>query len=429
MPISNWAGNVHFTAREVARPRSVPELQRAVSGATAVRALGTGHSFSAIADSPGLLVSLRDLPRVVDVDTARSRVRIDGGIRYGDLAAALQGSGLALRNLGSLPHISVAGSCATGTHGAGADNQVLAAAVRALTLVTADGDLLRVDAETTPDFAGFVISLGRLGVVVDLQLDVVPAFDLAQTVVDDVPEEALADQLPRVLGAAYSASIFTDWGARRRCQLWLKERVGREGAWTGEHLWGGRAADGPRHPVPGMPTEFATVQQGVPGAWHERLPHFRMEFTPSSGEELQTEYLVPARRAGEAWRAVSALRHLVAPVLQISELRAVAADQLWLSPTGGEAAVAFHFTWVADGASVLPVVRALEEQLGGLEARPHWGKLFSTGPANLASLYPRLGGFRELAGALDPRGKLGNGLVDAWLGLDGPTAARGAATR
>ena len=416
-PGTNWAGNVTFQATGVHTPRSVEELQLLVTRGDPLRAVGSRHSFTRIADTTGHQVSMTALPRVLEVDSATRSVRVSAGLRYGDLAGALSQAGLALPNLGSLPHISVAGSCATGTHGSGMRNPVLSAGVGSLTMVTAGGDLLRVDRESHgEDYAGFVIALGRLGIVTELVLDLVPAFEVAQTVVDDVAEEVAVEQLPAILAAAYSVSIFTDWRSER-VQVWVKEQLGRADGWSGRPLWGGRPADGPRHPIAGMPIQNATTQLGIPGPWSERLPHFRLDFTPSSGKELQSEYVVPMTRAAEAWRALGVVRERIARVLQVSEVRAIAADDLWLSPTGGSPSVAFHFTWIPDTEAVLPVVAAVEQQLAPLGARPHWGKVFSTPPSALADLYPRMDDFRRLVTTLDPTGVFGNELVDTWIGL------------
>lgn len=411
---TNWAGNVTFSTDRWLSPRSIAELQAVVAAEPSVRPVGTGHSFTPIADSTGALVSLDQMPPTAEVDTDRAVVRVSGGLRYAQLAEALRGSGLALANTASLPHISLAGACATGTHGSGVGNQVLSAAARSLTVVTATGDLLRVE-RGAAEWAAAGVSLGRLGVVAELELDLVPRFDVAQTVLDHLEEAEVAGRLAEILAAAYSVSVFTDWADH--LEIWVKEQIGRTDAWDGAVLWGGRAADGPRHPVPGMAVESTTDQLGVPGPWDERLPHFRAGFTPSAGAELQSEFFVPIARVTDAWAALSQIRDRIAPVLQVSEVRAVAPDDLWLSPTGGLLSAAFHFTWQPDAARVMPVVRLVEERLAELGARPHWGKVFTAGHAELERVYPRIPDFAGLARDLDPAGKFGNDLVDRWLGL------------
>ncbi|MFC8827286.1 D-arabinono-1,4-lactone oxidase [Streptomyces sp. NPDC057137] len=409
---SNWAGNIVFSADRVHRPATLDELRALVAGSSRVRALGSGHSFNRIADTDGALVSLAELPRTVDVDTAAGTVRVAGGVRYAELARKVHDQGLALHNMASLPHISVAGSVATGTHGSGDASGSLATAVRAVELVTADGDSLTLDRERDADrFAGSVVALGALGVVTSLTLDLVPAFDVRQSVHTGLPLAVLEEHFDAITSAAYSVSLFTDWSAPRFGQVWLKRLAGPAPDSPEPDFPWAEPATGPMHPVPGMPATYCTEQRGVPGPWHARLPHFRAEFTPSNGEELQSEYLVPRRHAVAALRAVAGLGPVMAPVLQVCEVRTVAADELWLSPAEGRDTVALHFTWVKDTASVVPVITRLEAALEGLDARPHWGKVFTTAPAELRGRYPRMADFLALRDSLDPAGKFMNNFL------------------
>jgi len=415
---TNWAGNVTFSAARHHRPTSVDELQVIVAGSDSLRVLGTGHSFNRIADTTGDLVSVAGLPTTCEVDDDLRSVTVAAGMRYGELVGPLHQRGWALHNLGSLPHISVAGAVATGTHGSGVGNGNLATAVRALEMVTADGAIVSLDRDRdTETFAGSVVALGALGVVTRLTLDVVPAYRMRQYVYDDLPFVQLAAHLDEVLSAAYSVSIFTDWQEPVRGQMWLK-RLDTDAGEPPERWLGARLADGPRHPVRGMPTRNSTQQLGDPGPWHERIPHFRLGFTPSSGEELQSEYFVARGDAVEALHAVAALRDRVAPVLQIAEIRAVAADDLWLSPAFQQDSVTFHFTWIADEKAVAPVVAAVEGALEPFGARPHWGKVFGTPSGVVAGRYERLADFVELARRLDPSGKLRNDMVDGYVPRD-----------
>ncbi|MEJ3745733.1 FAD-binding protein [Actinomycetes bacterium KLBMP 9797] len=412
MLITNWARNVTFGARRLHRPASLDELCAVVAGADRIRALGSGHSFNRIADTPGDLVSVADLPRVMDVDSVRGTVTVSAGLRYGDVAPHLHAAGFALHNLGSLPHISIAGACATGTHGSGVANGTLASAVTALDLVTADGAVrtLRRDDELFP---AAVVSLGALGVVTSLTLDVRPRFDVAQFVYDDLPLDAARTHLAEIMARGYSVSLFTDWARPRFNQVWVKRRA-EDG--PPPHDWfGATPADGPRHPVPGMSTEHCTEQLGVPGPWHARLPHFRLEFTPSSGEELQSEFFVPHTEAPEALAALDRIGDRIAPVLQISEVRAIAAEDLWLSPSYQRDTVAFHFTWIKDPDAVVPVLAAVEEALAPFDARPHWGKLFTMGPRVVAARYERVRDFGALTRRLDPAGKFRNDFLDRYV--------------
>jgi xylitol oxidase len=414
---SNWAGNVEFGAASVRQPRTVAELQADVAQGTRVHALGTGHSFNRIADTDGVLVSVAGLPPVTDIDSAAATVTVGAGVKYGDLAQRLHAAGWALPNLASLPHISVAGACATGTHGSGDHNGNLATSVRAMEMVTADGALLTLRRDTDGDrFRGAVVGLGSLGVITTLTLDLVPGFEVRQYVYDDLPTGQLTRHFGEIFAAAYSVSVFTTWRGGHHGQVWLKYREGDPGRPAADRPWlGARPADGPRHPVPGMPAGPATQQGGVPGPWHERLPHFRLGFTPSNGAELQSEYLLPRDAAPAAFAAMAGLGDLLAPVLRISEIRTIAADEAWLSPSYRRDTVAIHFTWILDPAAVSPVVAAVEAELTPLGARPHWGKVFSVPPQTVRGRYPRWNDFRALARALDPAGKFRNAFTDTYF--------------
>jgi len=409
---TNWAGNVIFAAGRVHRPSSVPELQRLVAHGDRVRALGSGHSFSPVADTRGDLVSVAGLPPLIETDSTRGTVMVSAGLRYGELAVELNKAGRALANLASLSHISVAGACATGTHGSGNANRSLAAAVEAVEMVTADGDLVTVERAAEP---GAVVALGALGIVTRLTLTTVPAFDIAQYVCEDIPLGQVRDHFDEIFASAYSVSVFTGWRTPRTSRIWLKQDAGeRLPRWA--H---GRLADGPRHPLPGMPPANCTGQLGIPGPWHERLPHFRLEFTPSTGNELQSEYLLPREHAADALDALDSIATELAAVLQTSEIRTVAADDLWLSPAYRRDTVGFHFTWVNDWPAVEPVLALIEKHLAPLRARPHWGKLFTTGPAAVHKLYERAGDFRGLMHRYDPAGKFRNDLLDRYFPAPG----------
>jgi alditol oxidase len=430
-PITNWAQNVTFRADRLHRPTSLDELRRLVAASPRIRALGSGHSFNDLADSPGHLVTLSGLPAVIDIEPAQpghgtgATVTVSAGLRYGEVATALHTLGFALGNLGSLPHISVAGACSTGTHGSGVGNGNLATAVVAVELVGPQGDLVRLSRQDDPDrFPGAVVALGALGIVTRLTLELVDTFDVRQYVYEDLPGDQLRRHLDHILAAAYSVSLFTSFQRDSIDQVWLKHRVAvepsppAEGTGAGsvpEASWyGARPADGPRHPLPGMSPAFCTEQMGVPGPWHTRLPHFRLEFTPSFGDELQTEYLLPREHAVQGLDAVAGMRALLAPVLLVCEIRTVAGDDLWLSPSYGRDCLAVHFTWVKDTAAVKPVLDVLEERLAPWAARPHWGKLFGDRAGAVAAEYPRMADFGRLRREMDPAGTFGGEMVDRY---------------
>jgi len=408
--VTNWAGNVVFGARRLQRPASVEQVAELVAAGGPLRVLGSGHSFNRMADTDGDLISLAGLPRIVEISPDRRSVRVDGGIRYGDLAVRLYEEGLALHNMASLPHISVAGAVATATHGSGVRNANLATAVSGLELIDGTGRLVTLTRDD-PDLLGAVVGLGAPGIVTALTLDVVPAFELRQYVYDTVSRAAIDDHLAEMLADGYSVSLFTDWTGLGANHAWLKRAEPMAGEW-----FGARRADGPRHPVPGMPPVNSTDQSGDPGPWHTRLPHFRMEFTPSSGAELQSEWHVAAADGLAALDAVASVRERVAPVLQVCEIRAIAADELWLSPNYRRDSVALHFTWIADTEAVLPVVAELESRLAPLHPRAHWGKVFTTPPAVLAAEYERFGDFQDLVRRYDPAGTFRNRWLDTVLG-------------
>ncbi|MEV6636814.1 D-arabinono-1,4-lactone oxidase [Actinoplanes sp. NPDC051470] len=409
--VTNWAGNIVFAADRVHRPASVAELQKLVAGAERVRVLGSGHSFNRIADAPGGdLVSLANLPRVIEIAADKSQVRVDGGIRYGDLVGELNAAGVALHNTASLPHISVAGAIMTATHGSGERHQNLAATVSSIELVRADGERV-VLRRGEPGFAGSVVGLGALGVITALTLDLVPAFEIRQYVYDDLTRDSLGDHLDAVLGAGYSVSLFTNWATTTINHAWLK----RLDEMPAGPFFGAAPADGKRGPIPGMDPTNATDQGGVPGPWHARLPHFKLEFTPSSGAELQSEYMVPRSHALAAIDAVASVRDQIAPVLQVNEIRTVAADDLWLSMNYQQDSLGLHFTWIADTEAVLPAVRALEEALADLSPRPHWAKVFTMPAETIRGRYDRFADFTELAASYDPTGKFRNPWLDDLL--------------
>ncbi len=390
---TNWAGNLTFTAERILRPRTVEQVQDAVAGATAIKALGSRHCFNDLADCPGgvqLDLSALDTEAVLDAESAT--ISVPAAARYGDIAVQVHAAGFALANLASLPHCTVAGTVATATHGSGRRNQSLASAVSGLELVTANGDL-----RTYQGHDGVVVGLGALGVVTRLTLDLVPSFDLRQDVFDGLAWDSAYEHFEEIQDAGYSVSLFTNWARDEIDQVWVKG-PGRLGA----DFFGAKAADGPRHPAhaAGIRADNCTRQLGVAGPWHERIPHFRLDFTPSVGNELQTEYFVPVRHAVAAMEAMRGIGHRLAPVLLTSEIRTVAGDDLWLSPFHGGDRVALHFTWQPDEDAVRALLPVMEERLAPFGVRPHWGKLF-----HQAADYPKLADFRALAVELDPDGK------------------------
>jgi alditol oxidase len=405
----NWAGNYTYSAQRLHRPRTLEQVREIVAAAPQIRVLGSRHSFSGIADAPEL-VTLDGLTPNVTVDHQARTVSLAGSVRYGELAEVLNAEGLALGNLASLPHISVAGAVATATHGSGDGNGNLATAVAALELVTSSGDVL-VARRGDPDFDGMVVSLGALGAVTRITLDVEPAYQVSQRVFEGLTWDALFEHFDDITSSGYSVSVFTRWGETTE-QVWVKIRVTDAPEQPGTELFGAWAATTERHPILGMDPVNATKQLGVPGAWSDRLPHFRMGFTPSAGDEIQSEYIVARRHAFAAIEAIHSLAGAVRPLLQISEIRTIAADELWLSPQYRQDAIAIHFTWKRDDDGVRRVLADVEAALAPFAARPHWGKMFLAESDVTSGLYERLPDFSRLVERLDPRGAFRNEWLD-----------------
>lgn len=404
----NWAGNHAYRAPLIARPTNIRELQELVAAADQVKALGSRHSFNDIADTDGTLAVLDLLDESISIDPLNMTVTVSAGTRYGTLAAELNRQGFALHNLASLPHISVAGAVATATHGSGDANGNLATAVAGLEMVTADGGMFSAR-RGDPYFEGMVVALGALGIVTRLTLDIEPAFQVSQRVYEGLAWDEVLENFDEITSSAYSVSLFTDWSGATVQQAWLKSRAEdqRHGGGSSKFLGAVPAAEA-RHPLPGVSGRNCTHQLGVPGPWSDRLAHFRMEFTPSKGDELQSEYLIPREHATEALRTMRNLSDVVTPLLLIGEIRTIAADQLWLSPNYDRDGIGLHFTWRQDQPAVQAVLPLLEAALAPFKARPHWGKLFDARAAAIRPMYPRLGDFIALAESLDPFGKFRN---------------------
>ncbi len=412
----NWSGNYTYSTDRLDTPAHVEEVQALVKRSGKLRALGTRHSFNGIADSKAEQVSLQRFDQMA-IDAAASTVTIGAGVTYGRLAPYIDSHGFALHNLASLPHISVAGGCATATHGSGIHNRNLSTSCSALELVVANGDRLTLSRAKDPDrFAGAVVSLGALGIVTSLTLDLEPSYQVEQVVYQDLPFGELEHNLDAILGSGYSVSLFTDWQNHRATQAWIKRRVNPTQPYTWpQEFYGARRATQKLHPVSGHSAESCTEQLGIPGPWYERLPHFRMNFTPSSGSELQTEYFVPREHAYEAIRAVERLRDRITPHLFVTELRTIEADSLWMSMAYQRPSLAIHFTWKPEWAAVQKILPLIEANLAPFEPRPHWAKLFTLPPATLQSRYARLADFKDLLHQHDPQGKFRNDFLQSNL--------------
>ena len=412
---SNWAGNYFYQARQIREPETIEQVQEIVNRSEKLKALGTRHSFNAIADSPGELISLKRFDKILELDREQGTVTVEAGVRYGELCSWLDREGFALHNLASLPHISIAGACATATHGSGDRNKNLAAAVAQMEIITATGELIHFS-HAHEQFDGAVVNLGGLGIVTKLTLAISPSFQMQQDVYENLPLTHLESHFDELTASGYSVSLFTDWSNSTFNQVWLKRHIPDGVSIKAEpELFGAKLARTHLHPIPMLSAENCTEQMGICGPWHERLPHFRLEFTPSSGEELQSEYIFPRRYAITALHVIHQLRKYIVPLLQVSEVRTIARDNLWMSPGYEQDCVAIHFTWKQDWEAVRQVLPLIEDVLAKFDARPHWGKLFTMEPARLQSLCKKLPEFRQLLQDYDPQGKFRNTFLDKFV--------------
>jgi alditol oxidase len=413
LPATNWAGNVVFRAARRHRPESIDSLRRIVKNSRRIRALGSGHSFSEIADTEHDLISLTGLPRRLTIDSTNSTVTVSSATTYTELARELHAAGFALANMASISPISIAGACATGTHGSGNDQRVLAASVAAMQFVDSGGDLVEVRRDVDREqFRGSVVALGALGIVTQLTLDIEPTYEMTQRVHVGIPLDEIQGRFDGVCSAGYSVSVFTDWHSNE-ASVWIKRRVGGPvSTWDP-----GRHARRSVHPIPGLSPTLCTEQLGTVGPWLERLPHFKPGAPGKAGHELQSEVFLPRDVAEQAIRSLREIGEVFAPSLLVSELRTVRADDLWLSPAYGRDSLAIHFTWTRDTSAVRRAVAALEERLLPLDPRPHWGKITTMHPLRVIESYERAGDFERLMLELDPTFKFRNGFVNSLFQL------------
>jgi alditol oxidase len=415
--IVNWAGNIQYSTSNLYSPHSLQELGELVLKYDKFKVLGTRHCFNRIADSKYRFVSLAEIPESIQIDKANSAVQVGAAVRYGKLAEYLQSNGYALHNLASLPHISVGGACTTATHGSGVDNQNLSAAAVGLELLRADGSQQSISKSKDPEqFAGSVVGLGALGVITALTLKIEPTYDVRQVVYQNLSFAQAMDHFDQIMAAGYSVSLFTNWENQNFSEVWIKSRVTPgEPFDIAPDFFGAKAATHNLHPIESLSAENCTEQMGVPGPWHEKLPHFRMGFTPSSGKELQSEYFVSHDHATHALEAVSKLQPQITPHLLISEIRTIAADDLWMSPCYKKPSVTIHFTWKPEWPAVKSLLPKIEKALEPFDARPHWGKLFTMSASRLKSLYERLPDFQKLIVSGDPNGKFRNEFLNTYV--------------
>ena len=409
--MKNWSGNIEYRPAEIARPESISELQKVVADSRKVRAYGSGHSFNTLADTDGTLIAFSEFDKNIEIDSSKMLVRVPAGVRYGEVAPKLHANGFALRNMGSLPHITVVGATSTGTHGSGVGNKNLSGSIAEIELITATGDAITLDQSELPAAR---VALGSIGIIHHLTLDIVPTYDVAQTVYFDLPFVQLISNLDAILSAGYSVSVLSMWGDEFVDQVWVKSKIGTNPVLTQNEWFGAKLATRKSNPIREADSAAATEQFGLPGPWFERLPHFKLDFTPSFGEELQTEYFIDRKDAPAALNAIYKIREELSELIMVCEMRTVAQDENWLSEAYGRETFVFHFTWRPNIPAVEKLLLKIEASLEPFNARPHWGKVFTNNAFDFSSLYPKFNSFLTYRGTYDPSRKFVNKLLETW---------------
>ena len=409
--MKNWSGNIEYRPAEIARPESISELQKVVADSRKVRAYGSGHSFNTLADTDGTLIAFSEFDKNIEIDSSKMLVRVPAGVRYGEVAPKLHANGFALRNMGSLPHITVVGATSTGTHGSGVGNKNLSGSIAEIELITATGDAITLDQSELPAAR---VALGSIGIIHHLTLDIVPTYEVAQTVYFDLPFVQLISNLDAILSAGYSVSVLSMWGDEFVDQVWVKSKIGTNLVLTQNEWFGAKLATRKSNPIREADSAAATEQFGLPGPWFERLPHFKLDFTPSFGEELQTEYFIDRKDAPAALNAIYKIREELSELIMVCEMRTVAQDENWLSEAYGRETFVFHFTWRPNIPAVEKLLLKIEASLEPFKARPHWGKVFTNNAFDFSSLYPKFNSFLTYRGTYDPSRKFVNKLLETW---------------
>ncbi len=415
MTHKNWAGNYTYSTSKLHYPTSISQVQDFVKTSKTIKVLGSRHSFNSIADSTNSLISLVDMPEFIEIHDNMTAT-ISSGLNYGQVAQYLNQEGYALHNLASLPHISVVGACATGTHGSGVNNGNLATVISGIEFIDGTGELVRLFPADGDIFNGVIVNLGAVGIVTKVTLDIEPSYDVHQDVYLDLPLAELTDNFEDIVSSAYSVSLFTDYQNDNIYQVWLKSRVDEEVSYKGQsEFYGARVAQQNYNPVRGVSAENCTEQMGISGAWHNRLPHFKMEFTPSNGNELQSEYFIAREHVVEAIQRLYSLGDIIAPQLLAGEIRCIAGDSLWLSECYQQVSVAFHFTWQPNREAVENITRQIETALAPFNPRPHWGKIFTMSARDIQSNYEKMDDFRALVEHYDPQAKFRNEFIKQYI--------------
>jgi alditol oxidase len=415
--VTNWAGNLTYHSKIVYTPKTVSELAETIKKCSKIRTLGTKHCFNTIADTTETHISSAAFNKIIALDKTNNTITVEAGIKYGNLCKYLDDNGYALHNLASLPHISVAGACATATHGSGVKNGALATAVSAFEMINGKREIVNLSRKNNPEeFAGSVVGLGSLGFVTKITLDLQPTFKMKQVVYQNLPMAALEKDFEKIMSSGYSVSLFTDYTNKNISEVWIKSKS-EDMQSIAPEFYGAKLATKNLHPIEALDAVNCTEQMAVEGTWYERMPHFRMGFTPSSGKELQSEFFVPIENAYQGLMAIEALKDKIVPHLMITEIRAIAADDLWMSPFYKKTCVAFHFTWKQEIPEVMALLPQIEKAFEPYNPRPHWGKLFTLEPKVLQSRIEKLADFKALMQKHDPEKKFINEFIETNLSV------------
>ena len=428
----NWARTEKIRPVRVERPTSAGAVQRAVQAAArsglGVKAVGAGHSFTGIAVAPGVQLDLTDLSGIIDVDHARARVTIAAGTRLHRLPALLKPYGLALTNMGDIDRQSIAGATSTGTHGTGGRFGGIATQIRALTLVTADGELLRVsETENAELLPAAALGLGALGIIVDVTLQLEPAYPAAGGRAPRAPRRR-AGELPRAVQRLRPLRVLTGSRTPRRVSprptpVSPAMRSGVRSAVFGRWVDDEVIANGAYRALCAVGT-LAPASVPATARLAERVSGNR-DFTDHSPSVFVTnrtvrfremEYALPRAEIPAAVREIRALIESCGWRISFPiEVRAAAADDLWLSTaTGRESGyIAVHRYYREDPTEYFAAVEQILREHGG---RPHWGKLHTLGSDELRTLYPRFDEFTALRDRLDPTGVFANRYLHRVLG-------------
>jgi len=412
--VKNWAGNLTFSAKEFIEIDNISKLQQVVSNSQGIKVLATGHSFNAIGDTKDTLISLKNLSNGIEIDSQNAQALIPAGMAYADAARYLESNGWAFSNMASLGEVTIAGAISTGTHGSGSNNGVLSTSVVGLEIVLGSGELVTIDESNSEEFAGFVISLGALGVFTKIKMRIIPSFSVKQFVYENIGIQAVAENFDTVFNSAYSVSYFSNWAKNSTGQIWMKFLDDSSSDNLSDNWLGANQAKAKQHPVKINNPDPCTDQLGISGKWLYRLPHFKLDSSPASGDEVQTEYLVDRKYVNEYIQDLRTIGDEIASKVYATEIRTIKSDELWLSGAYQRETVGFHFTWKKSD-TLVDFLPRIEEILGKHHGRPHWAKLFSVKSDELSARYPKYSNFEALLKKYDPKKKFRNKFIDQYF--------------